>query len=104
MQQNIENEKKGIANVQNEINGENKQEKSPWLKMFDGRLVALFVLGILIGVTVKTQALRTVTMGFDDYRLKETKHDFNLTQKQAQENKPEEETADPEQEEIEIEE
>ncbi len=64
----------------------------------------MFVLGILIGVTLKTQALKTITMGFDDYRLKDTKHDFNLTQKQTPGSEVEKDSEDSEQGEVEIEE
>ena len=103
MQQSAENEKEGREDIQNEINNENKQKKARWFKLLNGKLVALFVLGILIGVTLKTQALKTVTMGFDDYRLKETKHYFILTQKQEQVSETEDETGGSAQEEIQIE-
>ncbi len=103
MQQKAENETEGEGNVQNDIVNKEEQKKGSWMRLLDGRLVALFVLGILIGVTVKTQALKTMTMGFDDYRLKNTTHDFSLAQKQTQEAETEEQIEEPDQAEVEIE-
>lgn len=42
------------------------------------RLVALFVVGVLIGVVAKTQALEVVTIGAEDYKLKSIKSDYQL--------------------------
>ncbi|MEA1925703.1 MAG: hypothetical protein U9M90_00450 [Patescibacteria group bacterium] len=42
------------------------------------RLIALFVIGVLIGITLKTHAVQKVTMGFDDYRIHNLKSDFDL--------------------------
>jgi len=33
------------------------------------RLFLLFVLGVLLGVSFKTQALRTIARGYDDHRI-----------------------------------
>ena len=41
--------------------------------------VALFlILGFLIGFTIKTQATRTMTIGFDDYKIKESRQAYDL--------------------------
>ena len=80
--------------MENEIQGgENENKKqSKFSSIFDTRLIALFVLGILIGVTVKTQASKTITMGYDDYRLENTKQEFDLTEARLQKQQNEEQT------------
>ncbi len=42
------------------------------------RLIALFVIGVLIGITIKTHAIQKITMGFDDYKIHKLKSDFDL--------------------------
>ncbi|MEA2007334.1 MAG: hypothetical protein U9O20_04230 [Patescibacteria group bacterium] len=93
MQQNWQNEREGETETQNNT-------KASWLKFIDTRIVALFVLGILIGVTLKTHALKTVTMGFEDYKLAQSKHEFDLSSNKLDE----EETAEVEEEVMEEEE
>lgn len=52
------------------LEGKNFLEK--WIKKEENRrnlnLVALFVLGFLLGVMLKSQALKTLVSGFDDYK------------------------------------
>lgn len=38
----------------------------------------IFILGILIGIAVKTEANKKITIGFDDYQMKLSKQDFNI--------------------------
>jgi hypothetical protein len=41
--------------------------------------LALFlVLGILIGITVKTEAVKRITIGFSDYKITTGKNDYNI--------------------------
>ena len=41
--------------------------------------LALFlVLGILIGIALKTEAVKRITIGFDDYRMKFYAQNYNL--------------------------
>lgn len=53
------------------VNKENKPAIST-------RLIALFVIGVLIGITLKTHAIQRITMGFDDYRIHNLRSDFDL--------------------------
>lgn len=46
-------------------------------------LVLLFILGILIGIAIKTEAYEKITIGFDDYRMRPAKQDFNINNLQA---------------------
>lgn len=53
----------------------NQEPRSKWGWLF------LFVVGFLIGVSVKAQAAKTITMGFDDYKLENLRSDFKLMAK-----------------------
>jgi len=80
MQQNWQNEGEGKVDTQKEeITKQENNKKDSLLSLIDTRIVALFVLGVLIGVTLKTHALKTVTMGFEDYKLAQSKHEFDLS-------------------------
>jgi hypothetical protein len=46
-------------------------------------LVLFFVLGILIGITLKTEAIKRVTIGYNDYQMDIKKQDYNINQLQA---------------------
>jgi hypothetical protein len=50
------------------------------------RLILTFVLGILIGVALKTEALKRITIGYDDYlmKIKAQSYDINAIQAKLQ--------------------
>lgn len=56
-------------------------------------MVLIFVLGILIGVAVKTEAMKRITIGYDDYKMKTEAQDYNINQLQADAVKKQEEAA-----------
>lgn len=101
MQQNWQNEREEKREIQDENVTKEKKEKNSWLKLIDTRIVALFVLGVLVGVTLKTHALKTVTMGFDDYKLSNSRHDFNLSRTDSAQEEQDNEEELPEEAEIE---
>jgi len=43
-------------------------------------LVLLFILGILLGIALKNEAARRITIGFDDYKMNIMKSDFDINQ------------------------
>jgi len=49
-------------------------------------LVLVFVLGFLLGVTIKTEAAKRVTIGFNDYKVIQQKqaYDFDLIKAEAE--------------------
>jgi cytoskeletal protein RodZ len=55
------------------------------------RLILTFVLGLLIGIAIKTEALKRITIGYNDYLMKIKSQDYNINaiqvalEKQAQE-------------------
>lgn len=68
-----------------EIIEENKKEKkTSWLSDFYVEAVLFLILGALIGFAVKTEAVKRVTMGFSDYKMKifEKGYDINELEKQ----------------------
>jgi len=46
-------------------------------------LVLFFILGILLGIALKTEALKRITMGFNDYKMKIMKQDYNINNLQT---------------------
>jgi hypothetical protein len=36
------------------------------------------ILGILIGIALKTEAVKRITIGYDDYKMKIMKNDFDI--------------------------
>lgn len=56
-------------------------------------LILFLILGVLLGIAVKTEAVKKITIGFDDYKMNIKKQDYdinqlqnNLLQKQIQSN------------------
>ena len=46
--------------------------------------LALFlILGLLIGIAIKTEAVKRVTIGFDDYKMKMMKQDYDVNKIQS---------------------
>lgn len=41
-------------------------------------LALFFILGILIGIALKTEAVKKITIGFDDYKMKIQEQDYDL--------------------------
>lgn len=41
-----------------------------------GRVIFVFVIGFLLGVSIKAQAVKTITLGYEDYKIKAWKDDF----------------------------
>jgi hypothetical protein len=46
-------------------------------------MALFFILGVLIGITIKTEAVKNVTIGFNDYQLKNGKQAYNIDQIKA---------------------
>ncbi len=43
----------------------------------------IFILGFLVGVAVKTEARKRITIGYDDYLVSQMKQDFDLMKSQV---------------------
>lgn len=43
----------------------------------------IFILGFLVGVAVKTEAKKRITIGYNDYQVSEMKQGFNLMNQTA---------------------
>lgn len=46
---------------------------------FKIELVLFFVLGFLLGVTFKTEAVKRITMGFEDYKINSYRDSYNVS-------------------------
>ena len=55
--------------------GSSNQEVS---QISRGRALTLLILGILIGALIKFESLGRITMGFEDYRIRDLKSDYSL--------------------------
>jgi hypothetical protein len=66
-------------------NAEFKKAKKARRKKWDFcfELVLFFVLGILIGIAAKNEAAKKITIGFDDYKMKTIREDYDISQLQA---------------------
>lgn len=59
-----------------EVKEENSDKKKKREVIFE--LVLFFILGVLIGITVKTEAVKRITIGFNDYKLANGKAAYNI--------------------------
>ena len=63
-----------------------EEKKSPIQKGkidFYMELVLFFVLGVLLGIAVKTSAVKKITMGFNDYKMNIQRQDYDINQLQS---------------------
>ena len=51
-------------------------------KEFRSRLIMIFILGFLIGIAFKTEALKRVTIGYNDYLMKIKSQSYDINQMQ----------------------
>lgn len=70
-------ENKELENAETQIETEvQRAQKKRREAIFEMGL--FFVLGILIGVTLKTEAVKKITMGFNDYQIKKAAQSFDV--------------------------
>jgi hypothetical protein len=66
-------------------NASNKEKNNPWKKFkITENLVnslLILILGFLIGVAVKTEAKKRLTIGYNDYTASQMKQGFDLMEK-----------------------
>lgn len=60
-----------------------EKSKNVWLKRFKiddfkFELILFFVLGFLLGFTLKTEAAKKITIGFNDYKVLRAKQDYDF--------------------------
>lgn len=60
-------------------------------------LVLIFILGFLLGVTVKTEAAKRVTIGFNDYKIQQVTQGYDFAaMREEQQKAQEQQTTSPE--------
>lgn len=67
-----------VEEVEQQIETEVERAKKKRREAFF-ELGLFFVLGILIGVTLKTEAVKKITMGFNDYQIKKPSQSYDIT-------------------------
>lgn len=63
------------AEIETEIDRAKKKRREAIFEM-----ALFFVLGILLGVTIKTEAVKRITMGFDDYQIEKNVQRYDVKQ------------------------
>lgn len=66
-------EKDGFEEFENEIQRAKKKRREI---IFEFAL--FFVLGFLLGVTIKTEAVKKITIGFNDYQIESGKERYDI--------------------------
>jgi hypothetical protein len=61
-----------------EEQSENKKNRNDMIV----ELVLFFILGLLLGFTIKTEAAKRITIGFNDYKLGATKQSYDVPRMQ----------------------
>jgi hypothetical protein len=58
----------------------NKLKRIKWLKM---EMIFFLILGLLLGVALKTEAVKKITIGFDDYKISSMKQGYDFAKLQG---------------------
>ena len=66
-----------IITVSDEKNNEKQERSNPYIEK-----ALILILGILIGIAVKTEAVKKITIGFDDYLMISHEQSYNLNEMQ----------------------
>lgn len=72
----VTEEKKAESFLQQDSGAENKRKISNY---FNVRIISLFVLGVLLGFAIKSQAVQTLVTGANDPQLEKTRGDYLLS-------------------------
>ena len=72
----MEEEKNEIAEDKEVLTEEEKTNKKRREVVFE--MALFFILGLLLGITIKTEAAKRITMGFNDYQVKNTGSMYDL--------------------------
>ncbi|KKQ51152.1 MAG: hypothetical protein US70_C0022G0028 [Parcubacteria group bacterium GW2011_GWD2_38_11] len=70
--ENIE-EKEKLQPIENEMERAKKRRREVVFEM-----ALFFVLGVLLGVTMKTEAIKKITIGFNDYQISKPLESYNI--------------------------
>jgi len=88
MEDEIKNPEESVNEAQtSEIKEENLETEEPKKTGkrktdFYIELALFLILGVLIGIAVKTEAIKKITIGFDDYKMKIASQDYDINKLQ----------------------
>jgi|GEM_PF-949561 len=77
--ENLENSENQGVLFEDETGGKKKRKTDLYIEV-----ALLFILGVLIGVAVKTEAAKKITVGFNDYKIKSAGSTYNINSLQAE--------------------
>ena len=69
---------------QNDLISEKRKKKSQKKDLYV-ELILFLILGFLVGVAIKTEAAKKVTIGFDDYKMKIFQRGYDINKLQVEE-------------------
>lgn len=73
----LENEKiESSQEIFSQLDMQKKKKKNDVIV----ELTLFFVLGLLLGITIKTEAAKRLTIGFDDYKIEKSRQGFDVSQ------------------------
>ena len=64
-----------IKNSTDEVLEINKEKRD-----FKIELALIFILGVLLGITAKTEAVKRITIGFNDYKINAAPDAYNVSE------------------------
>jgi len=64
-----------IKNSTDEVLEINKEKRDFKIELF-----LIFILGALLGITVKTEAAKRITIGFNDYKINAAADSYNVSE------------------------
>jgi hypothetical protein len=71
----IQQEENLLESAQKQVSQEQKKKRELLFEMS-----LFFILGILIGITLKTEAVKRITIGFNDYQLPKVAASYNIAE------------------------
>ena len=77
----MDEEKIQDAEIENIVSEAGKSENAK--KDFYIELALILILGILVGVAIKTEAAKRITVGFDDYKIERNSVDYDINKLQS---------------------
>lgn len=68
-------------------NSEKQEERKSSKTEFYIELALFLILGLLIGIAAKTEAVKRIAIGFDDYKMKIYQSEYNINSMQVEQAK-----------------
>lgn len=70
-----------VVDVSEDTDGESQKKKGKTDYYIE--LILFLILGVLLGIAVKTESVKRVTIGYNDYKMKIMHQDYDINKLQA---------------------